>query len=840
MNFFRRPVLDTETYRIGPGAVVPKLVCVSFSETGDSRLLATADAGLEKRLEGLFTPGNGVLVVFHHAAFDVPVLYRAFPRLQSLIWQKIAAEEITCTIIRQMLLNLATHGKLDMYTAPDGSNRRLLYGLDSLVQDNFGVDISSTKKGEDSVRRNFDVLDGLRAEQYPKDYYEYAVGDASWTERLLEAQDAQAVLQGEHATGALDAARFHTAAAISLAFITERGMKTDEGAFNRLCAMLDAELSEAQMMPLIRAGIMEPAIPPLPYKQDVKKAEGLLAEWLGREVDLLEDAKKDPALILAMRGAGIRVKEAVEPVIKQKHLKRHILAVAMGRHLNKPVDALLQQYKEVEDMEAAAASSGLVYEKTDTGGVATGGDVLDKLADGHPALVTYKKRQKLMKLVSTEIPRMQWNGKLADVVHFPFKPLLETGRTSSSATELYPSANGQNVDPRAREMYIPREGYLLCSCDFSALELVCVGQVTYDLFGKSRHRDLINEGIDLHAWLGSRLAYELSDPEFVEALLQAGIKTGDWMGVYKTFKGLGDEHPVYRFWRKLAKPVGLGFPSGLGAATMVELAMADPYRIDMLAIAAKRFETHRDEFPELKTMYFAARKLHGMTRETLEWTPQLVAVAFAMNLRKIWLDTYPEMHEYFARVKEQKDPSGEVYFFKKEDQERYRDDLNEWGTSGADPADQPDPAEYGGTNLLCYTTKLKMHRARCTFTAVSNGMSMQSPGAEGAKSAVILTVRDCLDPSSKSVLANGGGFVVDFIHDELLAEVKNDELAHERAMRIKELMEQGLRRVITDVNVKAQPVLMDRWYKDIAPTYEGGRLVVSRPIKKTASQAEKK
>lgn len=833
-------VIDTETYLIGPGAVVPKLVCASFCESDDLvTLLATADGDeMEQKFYDLFTPGNGKLLVFHNAAFDVPVIYRAFPRLQPKIWQKIVAEEITDTMLREQLLNLATHGKLDMFTAPDGSSKRLLYALDALVSSYLNEDISAGKTGEDAWRKNFSLLDGVPARKYPAAAAQYAMDDAMWTRKVYFAQEHRIGFDTLNPTvvgGSVDSARFHTAAAIALMFITERGMATDEVEFNRLRAHLDAELSDTNMKPLIDAEVMEPADPPLPYKPQQNKARDLVAEWLGILPEDVDFRRLDDGLRQALVDCGLKMKAATKASIKTKQLKRYVVAAVIAKQKHKNVDDLLKKAPTIEKMVELADELGVLLQRTDSEDVSTAASVITEVADSHPVLKTYQHRQKLQKLVSTEIPRMMWEDKLSPVVHFPFKAILETGRTSSSATDRYPSANGQNVDPRARGVYVPREGYVLCSCDYSALELVCVAQTTYSMFGKSVHRDRIIEGYDLHAYLGTRLAIEMRAPDFLGYLLLQGVSPDDVTGAYHAFKALEFDHtlgkPVYKFWRKLAKPVGLGFPSGLGAATMVELAMKDPYNIDMLALAEDRFVSHPEEF-DLTRMHFHAKKLHGMTRDTIEWTPMLKAVAFAMRLRSIWLSVYPEMENYFARVKEMRDASGDMYFMNPTGRERFQEHMTEWlelgGEDSGEPA--PDPEDYGGTDLLCYTTPLGMHRARCTYTAVSNGLSMQSPGAEGAKTAVIKTVRAALDPSSKSPLANGGGFVVDFIHDELLVEVKDDDYRHERAMEVKALMEEGLRRVILDVPVKAEPVLMRHWNKDAQPVYDpAGRLQVWEP-----------
>ncbi len=821
--------IDTETHRIGPGAVVPKLVCASIDSEDGTELWAIKDRALESIFDDLFTAGNGKLLVFHHAAFDVPVIYRAFPRLQAKIWEKICAFEITDTMLREQLLNLGTIGKLEMFTAPDGSTKRLLYSLDSLVLKYTGEDISESKKGEDAWRLNFALLEHLHAAQFPKGARDYAMDDVRWTGVVYQLQDEaiDAANASDLVRFSVDSAAFHAAAAIALAFVTERGMATDPDAFAALNKLLRDELSDKNMQPLIDSAIMEKSAPALPYKPDEKKARAFLAQLLNTLPEEIDFENLNEVDYQKMVEAGIRIKAPTKASIKTKQLKRYVVAALIAKQnggagdLSSAIDALLSGFKTVEELEALAEQAGVKLPRTDTEGISTAAEVITEVAGLHPVLTTYRKRQKLMKLVTTEVPRMMWDGKLAPVVHFPFKAILETGRTSSSATDKYPSANGQNVDPRARAVFRPREGYVLCSCDYSALELVCVAETTLRMFGRSVHYDLIEEGKDLHAYLGTRLAIELSSPEFLAKMAEDHIDFDDWTGAYNRFVSLGDKDPIYKFWRKLAKPVGLGFPSGLGPATMVELAEGEPYNIPMKDLAAARFKAHPDEF-DLKKMAFYGRKLHGMTRETLEWTPQLLAVSFATRLRNVWLSVYPEMENYFAKVKEMKDPSGDLYFMDKAQQKKYEEHMADWLDGNGDLAncDQPDPEDYGGTPLLRYETPMGMYRARCSYTAVSNGLSMQSPGAEGAKMATILAVRACIDPASMSLLARGGGFVVDFIHDELLVEIKAEDAAilGKRADVLRLLMEEGLSRyVIRTVPVKANPALMRQWNKTASP-----------------------
>src|SRR5205814_1856294 len=111
----------------------------------------------------LLEPGNGILVVGHNLAYDLAVTIRRFPELTPLVWEKLARWECSDTMLREMLINLATHGSLEDMRLPDGSTRRISYTLETLVADRLGVDLSAVKKGGDSWRLRYSELDGQPA-----------------------------------------------------------------------------------------------------------------------------------------------------------------------------------------------------------------------------------------------------------------------------------------------------------------------------------------------------------------------------------------------------------------------------------------------------------------------------------------------------------------------------------------------------------------------------------------------------------------------------------------------------------------------------------------------------
>lgn len=127
-----------------------------------------------------------------------------------------------------------------------------------------------------------------------------------------------------------------------------------------------------------------------------------------------------------------------------------------------------------------------------------------------------------------------------------------------------------------------------------------------------------------------------------------------------------------------------------------------------------------------------------------------------------------------------------------------------------------------------YTSPLGMKRVGCSYCDAANGRGLQTPSAEGAKLAVFNAVRACLDSSIGNKWLYLQAFILAFIHDELVAILKDDGFAHERAMEIKKIMVDSMSRAFPDMLIEATPVLFYYWKKDVDPKYdERGRLVAA-------------
>jgi DNA polymerase I-like protein with 3'-5' exonuclease and polymerase domains len=142
--------------------------------------------------------------------------------------------------------------------------------------------------------------------------------------------------------------------------------------------------------------------------------------------------------------------------------------------------------------------------------------------------------------------------------------LKVTGRTSSFGSKNLPGTNIQNVPSNLniRDCIVPRDGHVLVSIDYSNLELCTAAQTFYEIFKESKLLEAVNEGeepTDLHNRLGQRIkevdGNRLSDKEY----------------------------------RTMAKPIGLGYPGGLGARTMLTFAK-DTYGVTFTEDQARQFK----------------------------------------------------------------------------------------------------------------------------------------------------------------------------------------------------------------------------------------------------------
>jgi hypothetical protein len=743
---------DTETHRIGPGKVFPPVVCLQTSVDGEWDVVARNETDrFDAAKASLFDPTADYIRVAHNSSFDLMVMAVVEdPSLLPAVFQMLEAGRLVCTKIREKLLNLTTHGSLT-YREVGGVNTKIDYSLSDLVWQYFQTDIKGDKAsvsrnihtGEqkvvgdnDSWRLNFDALEDMPVKDWPREAVEYAASDAVWAAAVYEQQEAvrHEIIQNL-GHDPFETLAFRCCADFALSLKTVLGVKTDPDRIAVIEEVLNEELDPSNMPLLVAEGIIRPAEAPRPYANDARN-----------------------------HVAGCTAKKGCDCPPKMTSGKKESVNTTKLRAY---VERLHKARPDEVELKKTAPS-----DKFPEGQISTDAAWLEDHAHLDPLLGEYKARGELQKLVTTYIPQMKWDGVVAPVVHPCFDVLKETGRTSSHGSNLYPSFNCQQVDPRIRQGYIPRPGRLFYSIDYTAMELGTLAQTCLNLFGHSELARIINEGKDPHAYLAVQIALA-TDPDFRDAALDE-IDLSDRDGAYDLFMSLKDDPDTkayFKHYRTFAKPTGLGYPGGLGPDTFVAYAKAT-YKLDV-------------------------------SRDT------------AVSLREVWKSTFPEMNEFFNHIN--------------------KSCIDEFNGPRKRLVKKKDP-ETGEVNLVeewvdryRYETPMGLHRMACDYCAACNGLGLQSPSAEGALLADYELAKACWLPGGE---LHGKVFPLMFIHDEEVGEIEID--TPERMTYLlslaSQIMVDSMRLVTPDVKASATPVLMTRWDKYVDPAYDNdGNLIAVDP-----------
>ncbi len=92
------------------------------------------------------------------------------------------------------------------------------------------------------------------------------------------------------------------------------------------------------------------------------------------------------------------------------------------------------------------------------------------------------------------------------------------------------------------------------------------------------------------------------------------------------------------------------------------------------------------------------------------------------------------------------------------------------------------------------------------------------------KEAMFQIARECYDESTGSILL--GCRPVNWVHDQIIAECPDDELAHDRAIRVAQIMDEAAERLLPNIKTKSEPCLARRWSKHAEAVYDArGRLI---------------
>ncbi len=438
--------------------------------------------------------------------------------------------------------------------------------------------------------------------------------------------------------------------------------------------------------------------------------------------------------------------------------------------------------KRIEKL--AKADPNIQIHRTEKGHVATDEEHLKELAACDPVLEVMLQYRQASKLLGTYAKKMMPGQR----IHGKFNYLMNSGRTSCGGgfnLQNLPKelAATKSHETTIRGCFVPPPGNVFVAVDYKTIELVTLGWAWKHQFGHggSLH-EIIAGGSDMHRLIAAKVLNK--DPSQVT----------------------DDE-------RNAAKPVSLGRPGGLGWKTIQKQALT-VYNSDLTEVQVReRMQAYEDLCPELtehlksridtglelaialgltpaaynaatgKTSFYPSPEddqpvgwLGGMLLKTLKW-PQPET---AGNSDK---GTQPRPYT-----------PAEISFF--------------WAAAARLPDDQLDQKDvgdirerrpsprlrdavsrlYGLEPVITATGRI---RANASYSACRNGI-MQGLAADGA----IHALWD---------LWQAGFKIVNFIHDEIICEVPEDENLPARVAEIERLMIEGMQKVVPGANVRGEP-----------------------------------
>lgn len=227
----------------------------------------------------------------------------------------------------------------------------------------------------------------------------------------------------------------------------------------------------------------------------------------------------------------------------------HIAELAAPLHTAGLLRLEKGQYKRTIKNARARMTSVMSAQGKQPALTAKGGIALDEdacILSGDPLLVQYADYVSSSTLRSRVEDLEQGCDGLP--IHTEFTSIRGTGRTSSRKPREPHAGTQQQNQPRAvgaREAYEPREGYCYLYGDVEAAEMHPLAQNTKIIAGYSKLGDLLNAGIDPHAYF-------------------AGVARLGGMSVAEVLA-----RPDAKDMRSWAKPCNFGFPGGMGAEKFI-------------------------------------------------------------------------------------------------------------------------------------------------------------------------------------------------------------------------------------------------------------------------------
>lgn len=547
--------LDLETFLISEGAH-PEPICVSWY--GDFQRKDGVSIDVDTVIE--YYLKSDCKLIFQNAKFDLGVIFHHLPELRPLLFKALDENRIHDTMIREKLYDLSTQGKIP----------RFKYGLDKLVLKYLGIDISSKKKGDDIARLWYSLVDGIPADQWDgkefkvpdtntvisgKEFYDYALSDTRYTYDVFFKQEE---IRQEEGYGSMNTETLQVKADFCLDIWKSFGLTVDRKQAKQFALEVDNKLEPLKEKLIIMG-----------YATQIWKDEKKIQKIIEGHTTKLNNLKQRYKKGKVKEEDFIRRKDILITKIDNQEAR-----LLKASRFNTYGGKFQKKNKEFHDYLEKTYPDHVI--RTKKGSVDISADALSNYPQDE-LIATRRDMSLYEKYKTTYVPKFLTKEKC----HFQYDILKETGRTSSFV-QVMPRDGG------IREVFKAREGHKICTIDYGALELCVFAQTCKDLFGESKLLEYINKGFDIHCVLGTFL----EQPSLLE-------DNKNWDLHIKNFQDrVADGDKIAKEYRTKGKPVGLGYPGGLGPETMVKVAKAQG--IDLTINEANIFrQIHAQLFPEI-------------------------------------------------------------------------------------------------------------------------------------------------------------------------------------------------------------------------------------------------
>ena len=756
-----RVALDYETFPIGTTRLVnmPDPVVLSiYDNAGKNFLTHVKDELHDQIIEYLLEPGT--LLVGHNLAFDLGVIYAHRPDLITKIFDKLERGECYCTLLAAKLMNLSSVGIIE-----SGFVRNKFvdfrYDLAKLAFDWLGIDMSEDKRKCDDEQLEMSAMYGKKKSWTDKEITHWdSLGP--WRVRYKDLYNFTDI--DRWPSNAKRYALMDTEATMGVA---EKqiavGLPRREGPFNVLGFQIMCQF----------AFTLRTSLGVYTDSKVVEKLEKWVDENLTDEV--LEPLKDAGIYIPAHNGRPYKnnpekFTKPEKAKTKEKPLKLHIANLLKEGKINEKDIAFTdggRADKEFQESVTKCKDNVTLADLLIDGFRLKDKKYKDIVKQTTQYFIDYlsvdKNFQRVIEDLDIEDPILtnfthykKFSGLKSnsipvmknEVLYPQYDVLKKTGRTSSKGFK------------KGKEFYP--------SCNIQQIN----SKIREAYKAREGYRILATDYTSMELITAAQICYTNLGESKLREIIIKGYDAHAYLGaqiasqVDDTFidylaenpELVGDHEAIYKeFWSTkgtdyFKKYRTLAKPTGLGYWG---------------ALGYKTF---------IKT----AKTTYRVEIESEE---------MAALLKNIWHEVFPETEKYFKFIRKFRVDGPNT--FRAWDEDKQEERLN---------------------TRYVYDSPYGMLRKNCKYTEVTNGMALQTPGGEGAKTSMYLITRACFDPSKKSVLYGGNYIPWGFIHDEEVGDVKIGK-EYEVEVEIDRLMRKGFEKVCPDVPIKTECGLMNNWSK---------------------------